>query len=103
MDIGQQQADAKQTTSLIGQTFHKNCPDDDTAYRTFRVERNFATGNIQTYVSNPVLGNPESLGLEPLPPSPHIKVNSCNNVLPLHVLRCNTPITMNKRLKFRSN
>ena len=58
MDIGQQQADAKQTTSLIGQTFYKTCPDDDTAYRTIRVARNFATGNIQTYVSNPVLTKP---------------------------------------------
>ena len=40
MDIGQQQADAKQTTSLIGQTFYKTCPDDDTTYRTIRVARN---------------------------------------------------------------
>ena len=80
MDIAKQQADAKQTTSLIGNTYYKTCPDDSTAYRTIRVARNFATGNIQTYVSNQVWGNPESLGLEPLPP--HIKVNSCNNVLP---------------------
>ena len=80
MDIAKQQADAKQTTSLIGQTFYKTCPDDDTAYRTIRVARNFATGNIQTYVSNPFWRDPESIGLEPLPP--YIKVNSCNNVLP---------------------
>ena len=80
MEIGQQQADAKQTTSLIGNTYYKTCPDDSTAYRTIRVARNFATGNIQTFVSNPVWGDPKSLGLEPLPP--HIKVNSCNNVLP---------------------
>ena len=80
MDIGQQQADAKQTPILIGNTYYKTCPDDSTAYRTIRVASNFATGNIQTFVSNPVLGNPESLGLEPLPP--HIKVNSCNNFLP---------------------
>ena len=39
MDIGQQQADAKQTTSLIGQTFYKTCLDDETAYRTIRVAR----------------------------------------------------------------
>jgi hypothetical protein len=40
MDIGQQQADAKQTTSLIGQTFYKTFPGDGTAYRTIRVARN---------------------------------------------------------------
>ena len=40
MDIGQQQADAKQTTSLMGQTFHKTFPGDETAYRTIRVARN---------------------------------------------------------------
>ena len=30
MDIWQQQADAKQTTSLIGTTYYKICPDDST-------------------------------------------------------------------------
>ena len=79
MEIGQQQADAKQTTSLIWNTYYKTCPDDSTAYKTIRVASNFAAGNNQTFVSNPVLGDPKSLGLEPLPP--HIKVNSCNNVL----------------------
>ena len=41
---------------------------------------NFATGNIQTYVSNLVWGDSEGIGLEPLPPN--IKVNCCIKVLP---------------------
>ena len=50
--------------SQIGKIYSHQCEDDSNYYRTVRISRNFATGNIQTNVSNPIYGEIPD-GLDP--------------------------------------
>ena len=67
--------------SQIGKIYSHQCEDDRNYYRTVRISRNFATGNLQTNVSNPIYGEIPD-GLDPLPPLMRTKLLSCNNALP---------------------
>ena len=67
--------------SQIGKIYAHQCEDDSNYYRTVRISRNFATGHLQTNVSNPIYGEIPD-GLDPLPPLMRNKLLSCNNVLP---------------------
>ena len=71
-----------QTDSQIGKIYYSICPDDSRYYRTVRIARNPFTGNNQTQLSNPVYGDPKSLGLEPIPHLMRTKLMSVNNMIP---------------------
>ena len=66
----------------VNKVYYSICPDNEKYYRTIRLHRNPLTGNIESQVSNPVMGNPESTGLDPIPPLMRSKLQSCNNALP---------------------
>ena len=66
----------------VNKVYYSICPDNENYYRTIRLHRNPLTGNIESQVSNPVAGNPESTGLDPIPPLMRSKLQSCNNALP---------------------
>ena len=64
MDSRQQQIqhDAQLGNTQVGNIYYSICPDNDNYYRTIRLHRNPLTGNIESQVSNPVYGDPESTG-----------------------------------------
>ena len=66
----------------INKVYYSICPDNENYYRTIRLHRNPLTGNIESQVSNVVFGDPESTGLDPIPPLMRSKLQSCNNALP---------------------
>ena len=66
----------------VNKVYYSICSDNENYYRTIRLHRNPFTGNIESQVSNPVYGDPESLGLDPIPPLMRSKLQSCNNALP---------------------
>ena len=66
----------------INKVYYSICPDNENYYRTIRLHRNPFTGNIESQVSNVVFGDPESTGLDPIPPLMRSKLQSCNNALP---------------------
>ena len=68
--------------SNIGKIYFVRCGDNPNYYKTVRIVRNLMTGNLQTQMSNPVYGDPESLGLPEMPPLMRTKLQSCNNSLP---------------------
>ena len=66
----------------VNKVYYSICSDNQNYYRTIRLHRNPFTGNIESQVSNPVYGDPESIGLDPIPPLMRSKLQSCNNALP---------------------
>ena len=66
----------------VNKIYYSICSDNENYYRTIRLHRNPFTGNIESQVSNPVYGDPESTGLDPIPPLMRSKLQSCNNALP---------------------
>ena len=66
----------------VNKVYYSICSDNENYYRTIRLHRNPFTGNIESQVSNPVYGDPESIGLDPIPPLMRSKLQSCNNALP---------------------
>ena len=66
----------------VNKVYYSICPDNENYYRTIRLHRNPLTGNIESQVSNVVFGDPESTGLDPIPPLMRSKLQSCNNALP---------------------
>ena len=69
----------------VNKIYYSVCPDNDNYYRTIRLHKNPFTGNLQSQVSNPVVGGKEqaeSLGLAPIPPMMRQRLQSCNNSLP---------------------
>ena len=83
MDTRQQKIhqDAQNSNSQIGKIYYSICPDDKSYFRTIRLHRNFATGNIQSQISNKVYGDPPPT-MEPIPPLMRTKLTSVNNMLP---------------------
>ena len=67
--------------SHIGQIYYVKCPNDSRYYRTVRIQRNPFTGNLQTQMSNPVMGVPPD-GMKEIPPLMRTKLQSMNNALP---------------------
>ena len=69
----------------VNKIYYSICPDNENYYRTIRLHKNPFTGNLQSQVSNPVVGGKEqaeSLGLEPIHPLMRQRLQSCNNALP---------------------
>ena len=69
----------------VNKIYYSICPDNDNYYRTIRLHKNPFTGNLQSQVSNPVVGGKaqaESLGFAPIPPLMRQRLQSCNNALP---------------------
>tara|TARA_Y100001963_G_scaffold2891_1_gene3896 strand:+ start:404 stop:664 length:261 start_codon:yes stop_codon:yes gene_type:complete len=83
MDARQKQIhkDAATSNSQVGKIYYSICPNDKRYFRTIRLHRNFATGNIQSQISNPVYGDPPPT-MEPIPPLMRTKLTSVNNMLP---------------------
>tara|TARA_Y100001963_G_C6703862_1_gene410904 strand:+ start:641 stop:895 length:255 start_codon:yes stop_codon:yes gene_type:complete len=83
MDARQKQihTDAAKSNSQIGKMYYSICPDNNKYFRSIRLARNFATGNIQPQISNPIYGTPPA-ELEPIPETMRTKLMSCSNMLP---------------------
>ena len=82
MDYRQQQIqnDAIGDQSIVGKTFFMKS-DNGKSFRTVYIRRNPFTGNLQSHISNSIIGEVPD-GIPELPPLRRHKLTSMNNALP---------------------